>query len=121
MSVTQNYTIHTSSTVLMYIKLAVMTQVRADALAKRTPGEEYDAYLKEQIATGTEALTALNAFTSEDMHGPLDARTMATVLRELRNTHNLIFVGPVTGVGESEWRARIESIQAALLVLEGPK
>ena len=80
MSVTQNYTINTSSTVLMYIKLAVMTQVRADALAKRTPGEEYDAYLKEQIVTGTEALTALNEFTvMTNQHDVLEGDMLYTV------------------------------------------
>lgn len=62
MSVTQSYkTVTLTPDALIYVQLAVLTQMRADRAAKRTPGEEYDSFLKEQLETGVGAMLSLNA------------------------------------------------------------
>lgn len=128
MPVTQNYKIVTfSADTHLHAIIAVMTQLRADRALKRTPGDEYDKFLVDQINTGTEALAALNAasvLTREDTHGALEGALLATVLRELHWVLELVghgYVVPGMPVSSSERRARIESLNAALLFLESPK
>lgn len=100
--------------------IAVMTQLRADRGAKRTPGDEYDKFLIEQIATGTETLTALNAATPEsreETRGALDGENLKTAIDAM---HYMLRVGR----GE-RWAClgipSHDALNAALLFLENPK
>ena len=55
------YTITMSSDAMTYVVQAVLAQLRADrAQIIRLPAAGFDAFLVEQIAAGTEALTSLN-------------------------------------------------------------
>ena len=128
MRVTESYkTVIFSADAHLHAIIAVMTQLRADRAVKRTPGDEYDKFLVDQITTGTEALAAMNAasvLTREDTHGALDGALLATVLRELHHMLDLMghgYEGPGMPVGQAARRARIESLNAALLFLENPK
>ena len=146
MSVTQNYkTVTMSSDAHLHAVIAVMTQLRADRAVKRTPGDEYDKFLVDQITTGTEALAALNAATSANtaiatvvltrMPGALEGEMLDTVLSELHAIRKIIVAGyaglgpktlAVTGRTDIEGRvgaamARLDRLDAALLFLESPK
>lgn len=128
MSVTQNYTITMSIDQRMHATVAVMTQLRADrAQIAKFPPTGFDDFLVQQIAAGTETLTALNnsqALTREDTHGALEGALLATVLRELHAMRALV-VGDYEMPGmsrcASERRAHIGSIDAVLMFLENPK
>lgn len=119
----------------MHATIAVMTQLRADRGAKRTPGDEYDKFLSSQIAIGAETLNALNATTvtatavmaSNAARGTLDdldGARLATVLRELHAMLAIVaggYVFPGMPASPSERRARAGSLNDALLFLESPK
>ena len=127
MSVTQNYTINTSSEVFQYIRTAVMGRLDDKARVASLTDRPLPDFLKNEFLRGVEAITALDCatvMTREDLHGALDARTMATVVRELRCMRDAItgcFVIPGMAHTTSERIARLVSIDAALFVLENQK
>lgn len=138
MQVTQNYkTITMSSDAHLHAIIAVMTQLRADRAVKRTPGDEYDKFLVDQITTGTEALAALNAATSANtaiatatvvltrMPGALEGDMLDLVIQLLRN-EMVKLRGREHGMRSSKISCdvvatKIERVNAALLFLENQK
>lgn len=129
MSVTQNYkSVTFSADALMYVRGAVIGQLNTDrARVEVAKDSALIEFLRREIATGTEVLNALNSgavLTREDTHGALNGALLATVLRELHHMLDLMghgYEGPGMTVGQAARRARIESLNAALLFLESPK
>lgn len=114
-------TVTMSSDAHLHAIIAVMTQLRADRAVKRTPGDEYDKFLVDQITTGTEALAALNAasvLTREDTHGALEGEMLDTVLHELHQMRIVLNGGTPDLMKKQE---RINSLRDALLFLENLK
>jgi 2-keto-3-deoxy-L-rhamnonate aldolase RhmA len=107
-----------SGEVWTHIKNAVMERLEEKLrVAGLTTG--MPDFLMSEVAGAAAALMALQ-LNRENTHGALEGAMLATVLRELHNMRRLILV-PVTQVGKSEYKARIASLDAALLFLENPK
>ena len=152
MSVTQNYkTITLSDDAHLHAIIAVTSQLLVDCAAKRAPGEEYDKFLAEQIATGTETLNALNATTvtatavmaSNAARGTLAdldegmQRLVISAMYDMRvdrvkHLHNMVDgkrkydegVPCAMGICQADVeraRTALEEVDAALLFLESPK
>nr|WP_314606052.1 hypothetical protein [uncultured Janthinobacterium sp.] len=125
MSVTESYkTVTFSPDALMHVTIAVMTQLRADRTGIDRDASpvvaSYRDFLREQIATGAEALAALNSpLYREDMHGALQGDMLDTVLSELREQRVAVGINARSGV--SNYLARLERLDAALQFLESQK
>lgn len=128
MSVTQNYTIDTSSAAWQYIVIAVMTQLRADRKQiERLPAVGHDDFLLGEIALGSEALAALNSgrpLTREDTHGALEGQNLRTAIMALHFMLHALNSGPFASVSDvlsGQVIASPDALNEALLFLENPK
>lgn len=129
MSVTQSYkTVTFSDQQHLHVVLAVMTQLRVDNAAKRTPGDEYDKFLAAEIALGVGVLAVLNSVTATPAaRGPLndlDGRNLRTAIQALHFMLHTLRSGPfdkVTDVLDGQVIVSPDALNAALLFLENPK
>ena len=125
MPVTQNYkTVTFSPDALMYVTVAVLTQLRADRREiARLPEVAFDDFLVGEIATGNAAMAFLNSHTTlsrEYTHGSLEGELLQTVLEELHQWR-AVLVDTTGKLGGAWLPGRLERLDNALLFLENPK
>ena len=128
MSVTQNYTINTSSEVWEHIGTAVIGRLEDKMRVVGLTDRPLPDFLMNEIARGVEAMVVLNAatvLTREDTHGALEGE-MLDLVRQLLRNEIVELREQDRGFRSSKIScdvvaAKIERVNAALLFLESPK